>query len=289
MIFGVLMSFASLAGAIWLAVSAFRWFGKVSPNVGAALVTAIAALIGVFITQRANKAKEVAEAHRVAKVEVYRRFMNFVTAVLTTKRGGSIIPLEERLGPDFEREFTQFTSEIVVWGSPEVLRKFAAWRLAAEKPMPEPLLAVDDLLQAIRVDLLNSNRSLKRGDLIRLYLRDPTELDSSEQSTSGLGMTATDEAAPFLAAYGPPEDEKSAESENPRPPLITRLLIYRPENVRVVLIADEPIGTTSRVRRWKLLGFQDDTTDTPMDVTRVAELLAERRRRVENPARPNSP
>lgn len=259
-----------------LGAATYWMISSVSPNVAAALITAVAAIVGVLLTQRANKEKEVAEAHRSAKVEVYRRFMNFVTAVTCSK--GS--KLEDRLGPDFEREFMEFTSELVVWGSPKVLQKFAAWRVAAQaSKTPEPLLAVDDLLQAIREDLRNSNKGLKRGHLIGLYLREPAELERVSTSTSGLGMTVEDEAALFVGAYGPPEAEFSWENETSRPLLIGRSLVYKSENVRVLFIPDAPVGTQPPFSRWKLLGFQHAETNEPLDVSRVGELLAGRKLR----------
>jgi hypothetical protein len=271
-----------LAGIVsyWAISSAATWFAGVNPNVAAALVAGLAAISGVLLNQRATKRKDVAEAHRSAKVDVYRRFMNFVTTILADSKGGQSVALEDRLGPNFQREFLEFTSELLVWGSLEVLRKFAAWRLAAQSTrIPESLFAVDDLLQAIRVDLRNSNHGLKRGDLIRLYLRDPGELDRPSGSTSGLGMTVEDEASLFLDTYGAPEGDLSSENETPRPPLIVRSLVYKPENVRVLFIPDAPVGTAPPFRRWKLLGFQDNDTDAPLDVARVGELLAPRKRR----------
>jgi hypothetical protein len=205
--------------------------------------------------------------------------MNFVNTVLAGPKGNPDVPLEKRLGPEFQREFIEFTSEFVVWGSPEVLRKFAAWRVAAQASnTSESLLAVDDLLQSFRTDLRNSNKGLKRGDLIRLYLRDPFELDRPGTSTSGLGMTVEDEAALFLAAYGPPEVEYSSETEVPRPLLIIRSLVYKPENVRAIFLPDAPVGASPPFKRWKLLGFQDDQTNEPLETSRVAELLAGRKR-----------
>jgi hypothetical protein len=247
--------------------------------VAAAVLTALGAIAGLLLTQRANKLKDVAEAHRAAKVEVYRRFMNFVTTALMASKTTAGTAIEEPFGPDFQRQFVEFTSELVLWGSPGVLNKFAAWRIASQvSGIPESLFAVDDLLQAIRKDLRNSNKGVKRGDLIRLYLKDPTELDRPGAGTSsGLGMTIEDEAALFVAAYGPSDEESSSEHEVPLPPLVTRSLVYKPENVRAVFIADAPLGAPPPYARWKLLGFQNEATDQPLDAAQVAQLLAKRK------------
>jgi hypothetical protein len=72
-----LMTILVLSAIAYLLIGkAALWFEHASPNVGAALLTALAAIGGVLLNQRANKRKDVAEAHRSAKVDVYRRFMN---------------------------------------------------------------------------------------------------------------------------------------------------------------------------------------------------------------------
>ena len=91
-------------------------------------------------------------------------------------------------------------------------------------------------------------------------------------------MTVEDEAAVFLGAYGPPEAEFSSENEAPRPPPIVRALVYHPENVRVLFIPDAPVGTPPPFKRWKLLGFQNSETNEALEVSRVADLLAARKR-----------
>ena len=75
------------------------------------------------------------------------------------------------------------TQDLVIWGSDDMLRQFRAFReatlkQAAGKAQPlETLLAVEDLLMAIRKDAGHKNKGLKRGSILRLFINDLPRLD----------------------------------------------------------------------------------------------------------------
>ena len=265
-----------IAGVVWWLLSgALDWFKGLSPNVAAALVTAVAAIASILYTQRQNKIKDIAEAHRSAKVELYKRFMEFVTKVLVS----SDRTHEERFGTDFQNEFIAFTSELVIWGSPDVLHKFGAWRTAAQQnDTPALLLAVDDLLRAIRTDLQNNNKTLRRGDLMKQYLKDPNELTTAINARPAAGVDIPDEAAMFIAVYGPPTEELNTENDTPRPLVVTRMLTYLPENVRAIFVPFGSFGARPPYSGWKFVGTQDAISNASLDPGAAAERLKSRKR-----------
>lgn len=59
--------------------------------------------------------------------------------------------------------------------SPAVIRAYTAFRNTGTNP--DIVLRIDDLLQAMRKDLGNSCWTLNRGDLIKLFITDPENLD----------------------------------------------------------------------------------------------------------------
>lgn len=71
--------------------------------------------------------------------------------------------------------FFSFTGDVIVWGSPSVIRAYSAFRSIGADP--KIILRVDDLLQAMRKDLGNSNWGLSQGELIKLFVTDPEKLD----------------------------------------------------------------------------------------------------------------
>ena len=49
--------------------------------------------------------------------------------------------------------------------------------------------------------------------------------------------------ADFVAKYGKPDQIRSTEYDKPRPPFVTKMLEYKKENVRIVLLANVPMGS----------------------------------------------
>ena len=78
--------------------------------------------------------------------------------------------------------------------------------------------------------------------------------------------------ADILAKYGKPDRTVSTEYDKPRPPFVTRMLEYKKENVRIVLLANAPIGSPPPYQSWRLMGFQDLKSNEV-----IAEAEAERR------------
>ena len=67
--------------------------------------------------------------------------------------------------------FLEFTAELIVWGSPKVIRERSQLKRCGNQP--RILIMMDAILRAIREDLGHSNRGIERGDLIGLFLTDP--------------------------------------------------------------------------------------------------------------------
>lgn len=73
----------------------------------------------------------------------------------------------------------------------------------------------------------------------------------------------------LVAKYGKPDAVKSSEYENPRPPIVTRMIEYRKERVRFVLFPDAPVGSPPPYKRWKLLGMQDSRDNSVLTASEV--------------------
>ena len=74
------------------------------------------------------------------------------------------------------KKFVQLNRGLILWASPEVIKEYLNFRRIAGQSSENILFAVDQVYQAIRKDLSNSNLTLEKGDLIRLNLKDPDEL-----------------------------------------------------------------------------------------------------------------
>lgn len=149
-----------------------------NPNVVTSIVAALTAFFGFLYNQKKAKERDISEAHRPQKVELYKQFMNIVVDLQTRALEGKLDEIQkDEMPKELVEKMIGFTCDLIVWGSPDVIKKWDKFRCAAAQASPNMLFVMDEMLQSIRKDLGNSNFLLKKGDLIKLFLRDPSELD----------------------------------------------------------------------------------------------------------------
>ena len=146
------------------------WLKSLNPSVGAALITASLGFIGLWYAQWQSKSRDIAESHRASKIEVYNLFFEIVERFHEEEIPNTEIP------NDLKKKFIQLNRGLILWASPEVIKAYLNFRRIADQSSENILFAVDQVYQAIRKDLSNSNLTLDKGDLIRLNLKDPDEL-----------------------------------------------------------------------------------------------------------------
>lgn len=182
-----------LAGiiAVLLTILAIIYWGipallaQLEGNISRAMVlgffTVVGSVAGVLITQWQIKKREIAEAHRAKRKEIYQDFMDdCIIRTLRKVNNQSAEAVED--DKQLQDAMMKFTGQIVVWGDPEVIKVFWLWRQAAQQESQEEsdiLMKTDNFLRAMRADLDNSNSGLQRGDLIKLFLRDPERLNAA--------------------------------------------------------------------------------------------------------------
>lgn len=111
----------------------------------------------------------------------------------------------------------------------------------------------------------------------------PEQRVQQREQSRGTDVAATetkphDDLTLFISRYGPPDSEQSSENEVPRPPIVTRWLIYQKENIRAVYFPDAPVGSPPPYKKWKLIGFQHHTTNEVIRPAEVVRLMAHRDR-----------
>jgi len=88
-----------------------------------------------------------------------------------------------------------------------------------------------------------------------------------------------DDLSLFEAKYGQPDIDDSTQYDDPRPPMVTRWVIYKAEHVQATYLADAPVGSPPPYENWKLVGFQDSQNKNKiLDPAQVARKLARRLR-----------
>lgn len=177
-----LLAIALIAGAAlgigWFLKTIAGWIATQDSEIAAASIaflgTVIAGIGAVVVSQQRSKSREIAEAHRERKIQLYILFINETIGLMRDTPDFEADPEAlERLGAFF----WDFTSQLLLWGSPGVLSAYGTFRRGGESA--EVILLVDDVLQAMRKDLGLSNWALQRGDLVKMLITDPDELDKA--------------------------------------------------------------------------------------------------------------
>ncbi len=162
-----------LAAVVWAIFALAGWLRSVNPTVAGAFVTGLVGFAGLAYVQWQSKTRDIAESHRASKLEVYSTFFDIAELF----QDGSESPLTEsgELPPELRKRFLRLNRGLIIWASPNVIKAWQRFKRASEAGA-NVLFAADDVYQAIRKDLGNSNLGLSRGDLIKLQLKDPDEL-----------------------------------------------------------------------------------------------------------------
>ena len=167
---------------LWFAISyLFNFISGLGKEVAAAAITALIGLFGILYAQWQSKAKEIADSHRPAKIEVYGIFVDIVERFMDAERheDENLDPESDDFPEDLRDQFTRLSRGMIIWASPNVLKKWSLFRekTGSAKTAKDTLLAVDGVLQAIRDDLGNSNFGLAKGDVVKIYLKNPDEIN----------------------------------------------------------------------------------------------------------------
>jgi hypothetical protein len=105
-----------------------------------------------------------------------------------------------------------------------------------------------------------------------------TAIASAVAEPKGVAPRSSPKEAPFyleafIAAYGRPDADDSTAYDNPRPPIVTRWLSYRRQNVRVMYIQRGRVGDQPPYE-WTFLAFQDAATDAVLSRAEATERMA---------------
>ncbi|HQA24632.1 MAG TPA: hypothetical protein PK893_00515 [Candidatus Competibacteraceae bacterium] len=150
---------------------------KITIPVIGGIITIIVGLIANLYTQKQIKLREIDEAHRSKKVEIYSNFLEIVRRIISGNNKN--IPIKPLKEGELILQMTKFRTEIILWSSPSVINAFRNFESIAEENTGIKMLlpAVDRLYREMRKDIGLSNKGLPQNQLVKIYLKDPSELD----------------------------------------------------------------------------------------------------------------
>jgi len=178
---GLLALGLTIIVGVWKIIEQFIAFLKtIDAQIAAQIIgtsgTVLAAVVAVVLGQVYTKHRDLREAHRKVKTDIYNAFVQKITDVLFT---GEKKP-EEELQNNLITFFREFSTKLMLSGSDRVIKAFNAWREAGHTNSAI-ILSTDRLLCELRRDLGHKNRGLKPGDVIKLYLK-PGEYEKTPKT-----------------------------------------------------------------------------------------------------------
>mgnify|MGYP005814393581 FL=1 len=142
---------------------------------------------GVLYTQSQIKNREIEEAHRSRKVEIYKGFLDMVARLMA--KDNPHVSLKAPKEQELINFLVGFKTDVILWGSPKVINAHLNFEKVSNSG-GNVLFAVDELYQAIREDIGLSNKGLEKHQLMKMYLKDPGELDAQSASNKALQRTS---------------------------------------------------------------------------------------------------
>jgi hypothetical protein len=149
-------------------------------TVFATMFTVLLSLFGIIYTQKQIKIREIEEAHRDKKIEIYNKFITISTNMIAADNPNipSIKPYKD---VDLVEAIFYFKKDLLLWGSPKVVKAILFFQDTSINNPTNILSSVDKLYQAMREDIGLSNKKLENNELIKIFLSDPKEIDKLEK------------------------------------------------------------------------------------------------------------
>ncbi len=182
-----LIGFLAIAILSYLTYILFDYFSsllskldaKTAATILGSMLTIAGAIFAVLITQNKIKQREIDEHYRTKKIEIYYEYIKHAVAILQGSNPDSDI--EAPSEKDTLNFFIKFHQDILLWGSPGVIKATLEFKKEAQNP-EKVLVILNKLYKEFRKDIGLSNYTLTNCDLIKLFLSDPEELDKNNIS-----------------------------------------------------------------------------------------------------------
>lgn len=144
---------------------------EVAAAIIGAMATVFAGISAILISQTYERKRAAEEAHRLKKVEIYQEFINMISRMIGSSN--EHLSLKEPDLPELVKYLFKFKADILLWGSPRVIKAQIEFENASGKSdTPRLFKKVNELYLAIREDIGLSNSGLSNLELVKLYLKE---------------------------------------------------------------------------------------------------------------------
>lgn len=169
---GILAAAYWATTAIWNALSGSPAIGA---GIAAATLTGALAIVSTFVTKHLDRKATIVSQLREKKVPVYENVIQLVFGMFFSGKGGrKKLSEQEIIG-----QMADITEQLTIWGSDELVQEYHKFRMASLRQSAgklqnqrESLIALVDLMLAIRKDLGHKNKNVSRRTILSLFIND---------------------------------------------------------------------------------------------------------------------
>lgn len=158
------------------AVTLFSWIADVSSKIDAviivALITGMVSIVGFILNSIVSKSIEYKRMRREyltqKREEPYSDFIEMIYRTLQSSNDR-----EEYRGDDMEKDLIEFSKQITLWGSPQVVKQWGTFReslLNNQDTGIKELIYIENIMNAMRKDL--GMKKAKQGELLIFVVND---------------------------------------------------------------------------------------------------------------------
>lgn len=152
-----------------------------------AIITVVGTIYAAIKTKRAERLKEIEQELRKQKAPIYEEFSDFLLNKV----------LKNQASEDEMKEFViNFHQKMLVWGGDNVIKAWVDFRkhVVEEVFQYQGLFLIENVLFAIRSDMGHSNKGLKQGDLLTLFINDMDKAMASLQDDTNISFNVQSES-----------------------------------------------------------------------------------------------
>jgi hypothetical protein len=162
-----LLSLLVLGFLGFLLVKLWELFSTVQKEVAAAIIAGLFAVTVNVVVKLLERKRAIEQEIRSKKIPVYEEFLAFMFKFMKAKKLGTPMSDEEQIA-----FFFGFNEKMIIWGSSEVIRAWSRFRVSVGEKSHDMLFDMEQVLRAIRRDTGHGDETLKKGDLLMLFVND---------------------------------------------------------------------------------------------------------------------
>lgn len=168
-----LWGFYTILSTIWRALV------SVNPTLAVGVVAAVAttsvSIFSLGLTKYFEIKSSINNEHIKKKIPIYEELIGFIFKLLKSVKTDTPLDDKEVLDSVFD-----LNQKLTIWGSDEVITSFSNYRASIHDPL-QLLLAVENLMLAIRKDIGHKNKNLSNGKLLSIFINDADVLFNSNK------------------------------------------------------------------------------------------------------------